>query len=119
MDLWREELLLLRLRLLLRLLLLQIGVEARRLRLEGLLRDLLLRLLLQLLAIWVEGGLLLAISISVAIRVPGRLRLESRVCVVDVACGLGLHLVLLDWVRKEIDRAPLLVALVEPGELGL
>lgn len=118
MDLWREELLLLRLRLLLRLLLLQIGVEARRLRLEGLLRDLLLRLLL-LLAIWVEGGLRLAISISVAIRVPGRLRLESRVCVVDVACGLGLHLVLLDWVRKEIDRAPLLVALVEPGELGL
>lgn len=121
LDLWREELLLLRLRLklLLCLLLLQIGVKSGRLRLEGLLRHLLRLLLLLLLAKWIKGGLLLAKAVGIAVRVPGRLRLESRVCVVHIACGLGLHLVLLDWVREEIDCAPLLIALVEPSELRL
>lgn len=107
MDLWLEKLLLLRLRLLL----LHIRVVSRRLRLECL-RHLLL------LTIGIEACLLLAEPVQ-AVRVSGRLCLVARECVVHVARGLDLHLSLVDRVREEIDRTPLLVALVEARVLRL
>ena len=104
----------LRLLLLLGLLLLQVGVVTRWLRLEP--------LLLLLLTVGVrpkETRLLHAVTVGVA-GVPSLLRLESGVGVRHVARRLTLHLVSIDGIREEVDGVALLVPLVaEARELVL